>query len=115
MKISADLSKERNPVFKTANTFNLEPKVETSDYTTSYRWWRFKKNIIKLSYDDKELYCVASYQSSSNPITKKDFKKFIENKKIEFRSYDGLLPKIQGNRVLSSKLEKQQMQLCGLE
>ena len=36
MKILADCSKERNPAFKTAKIFNLEPKVETSGYTTAF-------------------------------------------------------------------------------
>ena len=49
-----------------------------------------EKKIIKLSFDEKEPYGFASYQSS-NPKTKNDLKAFIENKTTEFRSFNDMM------------------------
>ena len=60
-----------------------------------------KKKYIKLSYDEKELNCVASSQSSYNTIKKKYFYwGFTENKTTEFRSFNDMMEYCQRFRVI---------------
>ena len=90
MKILADWSKERNFFF--GAYWTIRRLINGGDWI---------KKIIKLSYDEKELYCcVASSVSPSNPIMQKYYKELIENKTTEFRSFNDLMDYCQIFRVV---------------
>lgn len=90
-------------------------KVNIKHFTNAYQWVALKKKIVVLNLNDADFYCIASSQSSSAPVGKKEFKEYITNSRLDFDHLDKFLKYVQSIRIVEFNEQEWENSVCNCD